>query len=662
MQLGQECLSYTDLAADYNHAVSQLAFFVGKGGVGKTTIAAAYSTHIASQNARNRVLLISTDPAHSLGDVFEQKLASSPKRIPLRRGRLWAWELDAADLFRDFLREYKQDILEIIDRGSLFTAAEISPLLDSALPGMSEMAALLAIRDAVESGRYSHIVVDTAPFGHTLRLFSLPEQFARFLKFLDLASGRDRVLAEHFGGGLASAQPKLIQEWQSKIQQLADAFSASNLFLVTTGEKFALNESVRCIRDLSKTDASLKLQGVVLNRVLQRAGKCATCCKKIAAANRAKSFLRKYFPAVKLHVGEDPGFPMSGANALLAFGQHVFENKRLKIKARVPKLSGSLELRMSPTAWPELSSPLSFVLGKGGVGKTTISAALGFHTRRKLHEPVEICSVDPAPSLDDIFQSRIGADPVPVLGDKQFRASELDSVALFKNWIAEIREEVETATTTNVSGVHVDLSFERELLSALLDIVPPGLDEVLAIFRISDMRTATSGKIIIDMAPTGHALELLRTPERIVSWSRVLLKSLAAHRKLALARNAAVRIAELELRARELANALKWSGETAIFSVMLPELLPDRETERLFRDLDRLGLKPSALFVNRMIRAQDAEGCMRCRIAARWQLSVVAKIRERFPVRDIFIVRNFPDEIAGTKGLSTITRELCRLN
>src|SRR5207249_4065807 len=184
----------------------------------------------------------------------------------------------------------------------------------------------------------------------------------------------------------------------------------------------------------------------------------------------------------------------------------------------------------------------------------------------------------------DIFQTPIGDDPKPVLGDKHFRASELDSAALFRSWIAEIREEVDSATTSEQSGIHVDLSFERELLSALLDIVPPGLDEVLAIFRIMDLRSSTTGQIIIDMAPTGHALELLRMPERIVTWSRLLLKSLAAHRKLALAREAAVKIAELELHARELAKALKSSKEVAVFSVMLPEPLPDRETERLLNE------------------------------------------------------------------------------
>lgn len=639
-----------------------LAFFVGKGGVGKTTVAATYAVRTAKKNPRSRVLLVSTDPAHSLGDVLQRKLGGSPKAVNVGGvAKLWAWELDAAALFGDFFRHYRESILEIVERGSLFSAAEIAPLLETALPGMSEIAALLAIRDAIDSGKYSDIVVDTAPFGHTLRLFSLPEQFVRVLKFLELAAGRDRVLAQHFGGGVRPGQPKLIEDWRGKVEQLAHAFSEAELFLVTTAEKFALNESARCIAEVAKTNPSLALNSVVLNRAVRRVEKCSFCKKKVRATRAAESFLRKQFPSAKMHIGEDPGFPIMGADALLHFGEHVFAGKRLRLRPQLPK-SKNKPARLLPTHWPALTSRISFVIGKGGVGKTTVSAALGFHARQTSGSPVEICSVDPAPSLDDIFQTEIGDNPTAVLGDKLFRASELDSAALFRSWVAEIREEVDSATTSEQSGVHLDLSFERELLSALLDIVPPGLDEVLAIFRIMDLRSSTTGKIIIDMAPTGHALELLRMPDRIVTWSRLLLKSLAAHRKLALARNAAVRIAELELRARELLKAFSSSDQVSIFAVMLPEPLPDRETERLLAELDHLGLKPQALFVNRTILEKDAATCVRCRMAAEWQAAVLAKLGKSRSGQQIFAIRNFPNEIAGASGLRTITRELWRLN
>lgn len=638
-----------------------LAFFIGKGGVGKTTVAAAYALHTARKSSRNRVLLVSSDPAHSLGDVLQRELGASPKTIRVNDGKLWAWELNASRLLGDFFRTYKQSILEIVERGSLFSAKEISPLIETALPGMAEIAALLAIRDAIDSKKYTHIVVDTAPFGHTLRLFTLPEQFVRVLNFLELAAGRDRVLAEHFGGGSQAEEPKLIEDWRGKIEQLQQAFSAAQLFLVTTAEKFALNESVRCLAEVRRSGPLLALKAVVLNRAVLRAGRCGLCKSRVKGVRAAKSFLRKHFRSADLRTGEDPGFPIMGAKALSSFGEHVFCEIPLKLSPIAPK-SKKKSKAMSPAEWPALNSRVSFVIGKGGVGKTTVSAALGFHSRRTSRAAIEICSVDPAPSLDDIFQTAIGDNPIAVLGDRHFRASELDSAALFRSWIAEIREEIDSATTSELSGVHVDLSFERELLSALLDIVPPGMDEVLAIFRIVDLRSSAAGKILIDMSPTGHAIELLRMPERIVTWSRLLLKSLAGHRKLALARNAAVRIAELELRARELLKAFQTPGEVSVFAVMLPEPLPDRETERLLAELGQIGLAPKSLFVNRLIFAKDAVGCPRCRLAMEWQSSVLANLKTEYPAGEIFAIRNFSHEIAGASGLRAITDELWRLN
>ena len=651
----------------------ELAFFIGKGGVGKTTVSAAYAIRSALRNSAGRVLLVSTDPAHSLADVLQMKLRDAPARVPLKvRAKLMAWEMNSAALFGDFLGQHKQDILNVVDRGSLFTAEEIAPLLDTTLPGMSEIAALLAIRDAIQSEKYSSIVVDTAPFGHTLRLFSLPEQFVRLLNFLELAAGRDQVLAQHFGGRPAQIEKgtRFLADWRTKIEELQQAITRASLFLVTTAETFALNESVRCLRELRNSNPSLKVKAVILNRVTGRPGNSSNCCsnckKKAADAQAARVRLGKEYTSTKLYVGEDPGSPILGTKPLQEFAEHVFSGKHLD-GAPAPPKSKQPKFPMTAAKWPILSAPLSFVVGKGGVGKTTISAALGFCSRQTSAMRVEICSVDPAPSLDDIFQTPVGDRPKPVLGDRNFIASEMDSVSLFKSWVGEIRDEIESATRGSYSGVHVDLSFERQLFSELLEIVPPGLDEVLAIFRIielfgGELVQGASRRIIIDMAPTGHALELLRMPDRILVWSRLLLKSLAVHRKLALAREAAVKIATLELHARELSKALKSSKQVAIFSVMLPEPLPDRETERLLDELRNMGLSAKTIFVNRVIIPNKVGKCLRCQLVAEWQGNILANLKRRYPDKDIYAVRNFETELVGRKGLRAITSKLWRLN
>lgn len=637
-----------------------MSLFIGKGGVGKTTVSAAYAVHSALKDPKKNVLLLSTDPAHSLADVLQQPLAGRPARVRLPGpGRLSAWQINAEKQFRAFLDDRKTEILSILESGSIFSREEIAPFLDANLPGMAEMAALLAIHDALGSGRYSQVVVDTAPFGHTLRLFEMPEHFERFLSFLELAASRDRVLAAHFGGSAKLVGAELLSDWRATIDALRQAFLRdARLFLVTTPETFALNESFRCAAVLRGLSPPLEISTIVLNRAVSHARNCRICLKLERATKSAYPLLKKKFPKAQMHTAEDTGAPIVGTEGLKAFADHVFIRNRLNWKPSAPKTE---KIDFLPAKWPVLDTPLTLVLGKGGVGKTTISAALGFQTRVKSHLSIEICSVDPAPSLDDIFQTEVGDQSKPVLGDPKFHASEMDPAAGFKEWAERVKRQIDDSMTSDGSQVHIDLWFERQLFEQLLESVPPGLDEILAVFRMVDLLAEPSRRIVVDMAPTGHALELLRTPERILVWTRLLLKTLAAHRKLAIARDAGVEVAQLGQRVRSLAEILKNPERTTICTVMLAESLPDRETERLVADLRSLDLSPGPLFVNRVLFRKDVGKCGRCRRASDWQMATLSKLRRRYKETSIFVARNFPSEIAGKRGLRSFTSELWQL-
>jgi anion-transporting ArsA/GET3 family ATPase len=152
-------------------------------------------------------------------------------------------------------------------------------------------------------------------------------------------------------------------------------------------------------------------------------------------------------------------------------------------------------------------------------------------------------------------------------------------------------------------------------------------------------------------------------PERILHWSRLLLKSLAAHRTLPLARDIAVEIATISQRVRELAKMLRDGKRVQIWPVMLPETLPDRETARLLEAMKDLGVDPVAIFVNRVIFADDVRGCKRCTVARSWQQQTLRNISQRLQRgrKKIFVVRNQPDEIAGRRSLSDFTKELWQL-
>ena len=195
--------------------------------------------------ARNkqRLLLLSTDPAHSLADVLQVKLADRVKRLPTT-GQLWARQIDPDRQIQKFLTHEREDILALLNKGSLFTRDELAPLLDTSLPGMAEVAALLAIHELLDSD-YDEVVIDTAPMGHAIRLFQMPEHFARFLDVLEAAASRDVVLAQHFGGHV-QREPAL-DRWARMVERVEKALSAdgSKLALVTTPEPFSLNEAAR---------------------------------------------------------------------------------------------------------------------------------------------------------------------------------------------------------------------------------------------------------------------------------------------------------------------------------------------------------------------------------------------------------------------------------
>src|SRR4051812_15459677 len=135
----------------YNGHV-QLAFFIGKGGVGKTTTSAAYAADLARRHPRSSVLVVSTDPAHSLADVLELKLGDRPQRLKLSGARLFAWQLNAGCEFEKFLSRQRAAILEVVENATIFSRGDIEPLLDSTLPGMAEVAALIALHDLVQAG------------------------------------------------------------------------------------------------------------------------------------------------------------------------------------------------------------------------------------------------------------------------------------------------------------------------------------------------------------------------------------------------------------------------------------------------------------------------------------------------------------------------------
>jgi arsenite-transporting ATPase len=638
--------------------VPRFRFFLGKGGVGKTTVSSAYALHRAVTHPREAILLLSTDPAHSLSDILETKLGDHLKRLPTP-GRLWARQLDANKQIQSFLAAERDQLLGVLNRGSFFTRDELEPLLDTTLPGMAEVAALLAIHELLDSP-FGEVVVDTAPMGHAIRLFQMPAHFARFLRVLETAAERDVVLAQHFGGRVQ--REPLLDRWSRMVQRVTQALSrdSAKLVLVTTPEPFSLNEVVRSAAAFEESGPANRISEIVMNRVVDGVTRCLHCKHRAAQSRSARRLLRRHFGDARLFAGGDPGGPILGITALRKFGRHVMEATALP-SSIVKKPAKSALIKLKPAEWPRLRAPLTLTVGKGGVGKTTVSAGLAVNHRRQApNESVSICSIDPAPSLDDVFAAKVGSRLQTILGDRKLRAAELDAMTEFKHWAEEMRARLSQAMTSEQRGVHLDLSLDREFLLALLDVVPPGVDEIFAVFGILDLM-ATDERVVIDMAPTGHALEVLRTPARLLAWARLLLKTLAAHRTLPFARDAAVEIAKLSQSAKQVAAILRDRKRCQVALVTLPEPLPDYETRRLLTLLRELDAPIGEIFVNRVVSAGKSR-CPRCRRTSDWQRASLATLRRMLRGLDVYMIREFDTPIAGVKALQRFSRELWQLS
>src|SRR5581483_10895367 len=195
------------------------------------------------------------------------------------------------------------------------------PLLDTTIPGMAEVAALLVIDELLASDEYDEIVVDTAPVGHTLRLFEMPAHFALFLDFLEVASSRDQWLAQRFGSPRKRSQP-FIDEWRESVDRVRHALRGkdSRIVLVTTPEKFALNESLRASEALLGPGLALRVHEVVLNRAVSGGGSCPRCTQRASDFRESRQFLRRDLPRVTINAEEDEGMPIVGVDNLRAFG------------------------------------------------------------------------------------------------------------------------------------------------------------------------------------------------------------------------------------------------------------------------------------------------------------------------------------------------------
>ncbi|HEY0765111.1 MAG TPA: ArsA family ATPase [Pyrinomonadaceae bacterium] len=623
-------------------------FFGGKGGVGKTTAASATALYLLNQLKRNEsILLFSTDPAHSLSDSLDVKVGNRLVEVKQLRGaRLFAYEMDASLALERFRAAHGKVLAEIAERGTLLDEQDINELLSLSLPGLDEVMSLFELSELDREGKYAHIVVDTAPSGHTTRLLRLPAVFDRMVKALDLMGEKHRYMVAHFArrrvvGDEVDVFLRDLSQRIESVRKLLHDPEETSFTLVTIPEAMSVRETERYLELL--TEQGVPVKDLIVNRVEQEHGTCDYCRARVLTQRPWLKEIKKNFRDLKIHYLPLMEREVRGVDELKKIGKLIWSDE---IKPQMTRIKNPDSKSVSSAAQSSFSLEAREIVifgGKGGVGKTTAAAAYALAlAQANPDEKLLIFSTDPAHSLSDSFdgESLPNLDVMEIDPGKWFE--ELKQ--RYRSWTDELFDSLS-------GGSRMEIKFDREAMRELVELTPPGIDEIAALGTISDL--LDEGRyhtLILDTAPTGHLIRFLELPEVALSWIRTFIKLLLKYKDVMRADQVAEELVALSKSIKKVIALLSDLERCEFVGVAIPERMSLEETADLAKSLERLKVPLKKLLINGLVPEND---CKFCRARRKMQEQVVGEFQKKFRRRalEIFVAPQQPHEITGAKGL-----------
>lgn len=599
----------------------------GKGGVGKTSLSASLAVKLAA--AGHTTLVVSTDPAHSLGDSLDQDISGGlPVPIEGTDLPLWGMEIDPEQAKEEFrlsseVTKTAGQVTDFMKGVGLGMVAEqladlkLGELLDTPPPGLDEAAAIAKVVQFVQGAeyvRFTRIIFDTAPTGHTLRLLGLPD-------FVDASLGKIIRLRRKLGGAGAAVRSLFGTEEQqdgavAKLEQLQERIrivqklfrdKEQTEFIIATIPTFlAVNESARLLGSLR--DDGIPCKRIIVNQVVGPDMGETYIRMKLKDQERALALLDEDPDVRALTHIQAPlvDLEVRGVPALQYFGGVVWSS----VFERMDSAPGRRYYMLG---------------GKGGVGKTSSAASLAVRLAAAGHNTL-VVSTDPAHSLSDAFDQDLSSgSPVEVLsplGQLPLWGMEIDLQAA--------REELRVATDAEggrkfnefLDGLGLGMISDqlKDLqLGELLDTPPPGVDEAVAISKVVQFLKSDQyskfDRIIFDTAPTGHTLRLLSLPDfvdkslgKIVRLRQRLTQATDAVKSIftgkAAKKDPAVeKLEELQARMEEARRLFRDADLTEFVVVTIPTVMAASESIRLAAALRKESVPLNTIVINQVVPA-----------------------------------------------------------
>ncbi len=523
---------------------TRIMFFTGKGGVGKTTTACATAIALAGQG--KKVLLVCTDPASNLSDVLGTAIGESPMPVAGTTG-LFAINIDPHEAARAYRERVVGPFRGVLPEAALASIEEqLSGACTTEIAAFDEFVKLLGNDEATDG--YDHVIFDTAPTGHTLRLLELP---AAWSQFIDTNTSGTSCLGPLSG---LTAQRALYKE---AMRRLCDR-SLTTLVMVSTAQESALVEAARSSAELAAQGIGNQL--LVINGVFSVTDKTDAVAVALASekdkALAAMPAMLKSLPRINLAMQPEP---LLGVLALSRFAEDRCLSGATGAAA-LPVPPGFADFAVMIDTLVKRGHGVIMTMGKGGVGKTTLATAIAVALANRGFT-VHLSTTDPAAHLNLSLGSTVANLSVSVIDP------HAESVKYQNEVVAE-------------KGGGLDEAGKKLLEE---DLRSPCTEEI-AVFQAFARKVAMGrdGFVVLDTAPTGHTLMLLDATE-------------SYHREVSRSKSA------LPEAVTTLLPRLRDPDFTSVFIVALPEATPVQEAAMLQADLRRAGIMPAGWIVNRCL-------------------------------------------------------------
>lgn len=586
---------------EFLNKAPKFLFFTGKGGVGKTSMACATAVGLAEQG--KKILLISTDPASNLDEVLETKLNSKPVQV---NGvpNLYAMNINPIEAAGEYRERMVGPYRGILPDATIQQMEEqLSGACTVEIAGFSEFSKFVGDETMIKD--YDHVVLDTAPTGHTLRLLNLPSAWNDFIE-------SNKTGSSCLGPVSGLSEQKIL--FENVVEALKNP-ERTLLVLVSRAEAMSFKEANRASNELR--ELGLNNQYLIINGLFESNSE-----DKIAKAfaEKSKAALEAMPEELKTLPSFNIGFRPSGVMGIKTLKSIFAESSNLSTSS----VSESFNIKDAQETLSKLESWATFVneleeqgngvimtMGKGGVGKTTMAAMIATELANRGHS-VLLSTTDPAAHVMGSIGEKV----------KNLHVERIDPAVETQNYVCGIINKNKGKLSLEDMAL-----LEEELRS-------PCIEEI-AVFQ-AFAKTVAKGEdqfIVLDTAPTGHTLLLLDSTE-------------AYHREVAKSAD------DIPKEVKGLLPRIRDPKFTRVLIVALPEATPTHEAKALQDDLRRAGIEPYGWIINRSFEVSGTTDIV-LKAKGAYELKYIEEIAGKLSKKTV-ISPWIAEELVGTENLKKL--------